>query len=112
MENMDYMINEMTAALQALDPEILAGGILFPAGIFAAMMAYGVLRYLMTAIANSTGIAQILFPGITALVLGLGKAEYRGKIMEKNERSFSFFQNFRPSSGLVFFDFPVAVRRI
>lgn len=39
MENMDYMINEMTAALQAMDSEILAGGILFPAGIFAAMMA-------------------------------------------------------------------------
>ena len=162
MENMDYMINEMTAALQAMDPEILAGGILFTAGLFAAMMAYGVLRYLMTAIGYSkmyrkagvagwkafipvyntytnykiamngkffflyaalyilfgaiangtgiamqlaaaaagiallvvdvkrnvkmakhfgngfgTGIALILFPGITALVLGLGKAEFQ-----------------------------------
>ena len=45
MENMDYMINEMTAALQAMDPEILAGGILFVAGLFAAMVAYGVIRY-------------------------------------------------------------------
>ena len=112
MENMDYMINEMTAALQAMDSEILAGGILFPAGIFAAMMAYGVLRYLLTAIANSTGIALIFFPGITALILGLGKAEYRGKIMEKNERSFSFFQKLPALLGAGFFDFPVAVRRI
>ena len=31
-----------------------------------------------------TGIALIFFPGITSLILGLGKAEYQGKIMEKN----------------------------
>ena len=31
-----------------------------------------------------TGIALIFFPGITALILGLGKAEFQGKIMENN----------------------------
>ena len=169
MENLDFAINEMIAAVEAMDPEILAGGILFTAGLFAAVIAYGVIRYLMTAIgyskmyrkagvagwkafipvyntytnykiamsakffflyaalnilfaaiANSTGIALqlaaaaagialivvdvkrnvkmaklfgknagtgialIFFPGITSLILGLGKAEYQGKIMEKN----------------------------
>ena len=163
------MINEMMANLEAMDPEILAGGLLFVAGIFAAVMALGVIRYLLTAIgyskmyrkageagwkafipvyntytnykiamsakffflyaalnilfaaiANSTGIALqlaaaaagialivvdvkrnvkmaklfgknagtgialIFFPGITSQILGLGKAEYQGKIMEKN----------------------------
>ena len=53
MENFDMMINEMTAQLQAMDPEILAGGILFIAGIMAAIVAYGVIRYLMTAIGYS-----------------------------------------------------------
>ena len=53
MENMDIMINEMTAALEAMDPEILAGGILFLAGAFAVMVAYSVIRYLMKAIGYS-----------------------------------------------------------
>ena len=169
MENLDFVINEMIAAVEAMDPEILAGGILFTAGLFAAVIAYGVIRYLMTAIGyskmyrkageagwkafipvfntynnykiawngklfflyaalttastilgvytegflamaanvvslgaiymafkqhtnmaklfgkgNGTGIALILFPGITSLILGLGKAEFQGKIMENN----------------------------
>ena len=154
-------MNEMMATLEAMDPEILAGGLVVVAGIFAAIMALGVIRYLLTAIgyskmyrkageagwkafipvyntynnykiswtgkmfflsaalyilvtalANSamlaaqlavfaagialivvifkqnikmaklfgkgtgTGIALIFFPGITSLILGLGKAEY------------------------------------
>ena len=47
------MINEMMATLEAMDPEILAGGLLFVAGIFAAIMALGVIRYLLTAIGYS-----------------------------------------------------------
>ena len=161
MMTTDMMINEMMATLEAMDPEILAGGLVVVAGIFAALMALGVIRYLLTAIgyskmyrkageagwkafipvyntynnykiswtgkffflsaalyilvtalANSamlaaqlaviaagialmvvtvkqnvkmakafgkgagTGIALIFFPGITSLILGLGKAEY------------------------------------
>ena len=47
------MINEMMANLEAMDPEILAGGLLVVAGIFAAIMALGVIRYLLTAIGYS-----------------------------------------------------------
>ena len=53
MEIMNEQINEMIAAIEAMDPEILAGGILFFAGMVAAMVAYGVIRYLMTAIGYS-----------------------------------------------------------
>ena len=53
MENMDMMINELNAALTAMDPEILAGGILFAAGTFVFMVACAVIRYLMTAIGHS-----------------------------------------------------------
>ena len=161
MMTTEMMINEMMATIEAMDPEILAGGLLFVAGIFAAIMALGVIRYLLTAIGYSkmyrkageagwkafipvyntynnykiswngkmfflsaalyilvtalsnsamlaaqlaviaagiammvvtvkqnvkmaklfgkgagTGIALIFFPGITSLILGLGKAEY------------------------------------
>ena len=31
-----------------------------------------------------TGIALIFFPGITSLILGLGKAEFQGEMIEKN----------------------------
>ena len=31
-----------------------------------------------------TGIALILFPGITSLILGLGKAEFQGNLLENN----------------------------
>ena len=169
MENMDIMINELIAELEKMDPEILAGGIVFLAGLFAAMVAYNVSRYLMkgigysamyrkageapwkafipvyntynnykiswngkrffqyaalyilfTALCNSTmlslqlaaaaagialivvdakqnikmakrfgkgngtGIALMFFPGITSLVLGLGKAEFQGEMIENN----------------------------
>ena len=53
MENMDMIINEVTTAIEAMDPEILAGGILLFAGLFAAMMAFAVIRYLITAIGFS-----------------------------------------------------------
>ena len=159
-------MNEMIATLEAMDPEILAGGIVFWASIFMAVVAatviIGVVRYLLKAIGYSkmyakageapwkafipvyntynnfkiswngklfflyaaltvvstilgvytegflalagtaaslgvvymivkqnvnmaklfgkgagTGIALMLFPGFTSLVLGLGKAEFR-----------------------------------
>ena len=53
MEIMNEQINEMIAAIEAMDPEILAGGILFVAGIFAATFALGVIRDLLTAIGYS-----------------------------------------------------------
>ena len=53
MMTTEMMIHEMMANLEAMDPEILAGGLLFVAGIFAAVMALGVIRYLLTAIGYS-----------------------------------------------------------
>ena len=47
------MINEMMATLEAMDPEIVVGGLILVAGIFAAIMALGVIRYLLTAIGYS-----------------------------------------------------------
>ena len=169
MENMDMIIHELTTAIEAMDPEILAGGILFWAGAFAVMVATAVIRYLITAIGhskmyrkageagwkafipvyntynnykiswngklfflyaaltiassllgiytegalalagaavslgviimavkqnvrmaklfgkgNGTGIALMFFPGITSLILGLGKAEYTAQLAETN----------------------------
>ena len=49
----EMMINEMMATIEAMDPGILAGGLLVVAGIFAAIMALGVIRYLLTAIGYS-----------------------------------------------------------
>ena len=46
-------MNELPAALEAMDPEILAGGILFFVGIFAAIVVLSVIRYLLTAIGYS-----------------------------------------------------------
>ena len=53
MMTTEMMINEMMATIEAMDPEILAGGLLVVAGIFAAIMALGVIRYLLTAIGYS-----------------------------------------------------------
>ena len=163
------MVNEMITAIEAMDPEILAGGLLVVAGIFAAIFAIGVIRYLLTAIGyskmyrkageapwkafipvynaynnykiswngkmfflsaalyilmsalggtevlalqlaaaaaaialivvtvkqnvrmaklfgkgNGTGIALMFFPGITSLILGLGKAEFQAEMIENN----------------------------
>ena len=54
---MNGSINEVIAALEAMDPEILAGGIAFIAGVFAIIMAasmiFGVVRYLLKAIGYS-----------------------------------------------------------
>ena len=53
MMTTEMMINEMMATLEAMDPEILVGGLILVAGIFAAIMALGVIRYLLTAIGYS-----------------------------------------------------------
>ena len=161
------ILNEVIAAVEAMDPEILAGGILLFAGLFAAIVAFTVIRYLMTAIGYSkiyrkagdagwkafipvyntynnykiswngkffflyaalyvlftaisngthiavqlaaaaagialivvdakqnikmakhfgkgagTGIALMFFPGITSLILGMGKAEFQAEMIE------------------------------
>jgi hypothetical protein len=169
MMTTEMMINEMMTAIEAMDPEILAGGLLFVAGIFAAIFVLGVIRYLLTAIGyskmyrkagkapwkafipvyntynnykiswngkmfflsaalyilmtafsnsamlalqlaaaaagialivvmvkqnvkmaklfgkgNGTGIALMFFPGITSLILGLGKSEFQAEMIENN----------------------------
>ena len=53
MMTTEMMINEMMATLEAMDPEIVVGGLILVAGIFAAIMALGVIRYLLTAIGYS-----------------------------------------------------------
>ena len=167
--DMNVAMNEMVATIEAMDPEVLAGGLLFIAGIFAAIFAISVIRYLLTsigygtmyrkagespwkafipvyktynnykiswngkmfflsaalyilltALSNSamlalqlvsaaagialivvmvkqnikmaklfgkgtgTGIALMFFPGITSLILGLGKAEFQAEVIENN----------------------------
>ena len=49
----EMMLNELTAALEAMEPEVLAGGLLMVAGIFAAIFVLGVIRYLLTSIGYS-----------------------------------------------------------
>ena len=50
MMTTEMMMNEMMTAIEAMDPEILAGGLLFVAGLVAAIFALGVIRYLLTSI--------------------------------------------------------------
>ena len=49
----EMMTNELITAIEAMEPEVLAGGLLILAGIFAAMFALTVIRYLLTAIGYS-----------------------------------------------------------
>ena len=53
MMTTEMMINEMMATIEAMDPEIVVGGLILVAGLFAAIMALGVIRYLLTAIGYS-----------------------------------------------------------
>ena len=53
MENLDVMFNEMIAMIEAMDPEIVAGGIIFYAGVLAFIVASAVIRYFMFAIGYS-----------------------------------------------------------
>ena len=53
MMTTEMMINEMMATIEAMDPEILAGGLLVVAGIFAAIFALTMIRYLLIAIGYS-----------------------------------------------------------
>ena len=53
MMTTEMMINEMMATLEAMDPEILGGGLLFVTGLIAAIFAISVIRYLLTAIGYS-----------------------------------------------------------
>ena len=167
--DINVALDEMMATIEIMDPEILAGGLAVVAGIFAAIFALSVIRYLLTAIGYSkmyrkadiapwkafipvynsynnyklswnremftlsvvlyivlnalggaetlipqlaaaatgitlivvmvkqnikmaklfgkgagTGIALMFFPGITSLILGLGKAEFQAEMIENN----------------------------
>ena len=169
MDNTTAMINELTAALETMEPEVLGAAVLTVTGLFALIVAFGVIRYLMTALGYSkmyrkageagwkafipvyntynnykiswngklfflsaalyilmntlsystmvslqiagaaagialvvvdakqnikmaklfgkgagTGIALMFFPGITSLILGLGKAEFQAEMIENN----------------------------
>ena len=50
---MNAAINEMMTAIEAMDPEILAGGVLFFAVTIAAIVIFSVVRYLLNAIGYS-----------------------------------------------------------
>ena len=167
--DMNAAMNNLIAAIEAMDPELLAGGIVFWTSVFAATVIFGVVRYLMTSIGYSkmyrkageagwkafvpfyntynnykiswngerfcqyvvlsilftamcsstmvslqlagilagiilitimfnqnvkmanrfgkgtgNGIALMFFPGITSLILGLGKAEFRAEMIANN----------------------------
>ena len=49
----EMMTNELITAIEAMDPEVLAGGLLILAGIVAAIFALTVIRYLLIAIGYS-----------------------------------------------------------
>ena len=53
MMTTEMMTNELITAIEAMDPEVLAGGLLILAGIFAAIFALTVIRYLLIAIGYS-----------------------------------------------------------
>ena len=172
MDNTTAMINELTTALETMEPEVLGAAVLTVTGLFALIVAFGVIRYLMTALGYSkmyrkageagwkafipvyntynnykiswnrerffqyavlsvmftamcnstmlslqlagilagiilivvmvnqnikmanlfgkgtgTGIALMFFPGITSLILGQGKSEFRAELIGTNEFS-------------------------
>ena len=49
----EMMTNELITAIEAMDPEVLAGGLLILAGIVAAIFTLTVIRYLLIAIGYS-----------------------------------------------------------
>ena len=51
--DMNAAMNNLVAAIEAMDPELLAGGIVFWASVFAAIVIFSVVRYLLTAIGYS-----------------------------------------------------------
>ena len=53
MMTTEMMTNELITAIEAMEPEVLAGGLLILAGIFAAIFALTVIRYLLIAIGYS-----------------------------------------------------------
>ena len=53
MMTTEMMTNELITAIEAMDPEVLAGGLLILAGIVAAIFALTVIRYLLIAIGYS-----------------------------------------------------------
>lgn len=53
MENWDIAFEQLIAELEAMDPELLAGGIVFYTGLFAVIIAATLIRYLLIAIGHS-----------------------------------------------------------
>ena len=53
MMTTEMMTNELITAIEAMDPEALAGGLLILVGIVAAIFALTVIRYLLIAIGYS-----------------------------------------------------------
>ena len=53
MMTTEMMTNELITAIEAMEPEVLAGGLLILAGIVAAIFALTVIRYLLIAIGYS-----------------------------------------------------------
>ncbi len=76
MENMDYVMNELIAQFEAMDPQILAGGIV-SLGVIILAVKQNVKMAKLFGKGSGTGIALMFFPGITSLILGMGKAEFQ-----------------------------------
>ena len=53
MMTTEMMTNELITAIEAMEPEVLAGGLFILAGIVAAIFALTVIRYLLIAIGYS-----------------------------------------------------------
>ena len=87
------MTNELITAIEAMDPVAL--GSAEALAIQLAVIAASIALIVVTVKQNvkmaklfgkgaGTGIALMFFPGITSLILGLGKAEFQGEMIENN----------------------------
>jgi hypothetical protein len=77
-----YILLTVLGGAEALALQLAAGA----AGIalIVVMVKQNVKMANLFGKGNGTGIALMFFPGITSLILGLGKAEFQGEMIENN----------------------------
>ena len=77
-----YMLLNSLGRYEALVPQLTAAvtGIT----LIAVMVKQNVNMAKLFGKGNGTGIALMFFPGITSLILGLGKAEFQAEMIETN----------------------------
>ena len=56
----------------------------FSVGAFVMAVMQGIKMAALFGKGKGTGVALVFFPGITSLILGLGKAEFQGEMIENN----------------------------